>query len=348
MKERLPQNFTIPTVDISEETDRHVIVDQGTETEYKGHPTTLLLPDDTTMFCVYPLGHGGPSAVLRRSDDGGVAWSDPLPTPTNWGDANNCPALFRFVGPDEVERLFVFEGNGMMRQALSLDGGQTWTPFEPNGLETVMPFTTIIPISGDRLLGAWSRRKTLTSISEDGGLTWGPERVICEENADFPGSHPCEPALVRSPDGGQIACLMRENSRLYNSLVIFSGDEGETWTDAVELPAALTGDRHQPRYSTDGRLVIPFRDMAAESATKGHFVAWVGTYDDIVSGREGQCRIKLLHSYAGTDCGYPGLELLPDGTFAATTYVKYTSGPEKHSVVSVRFNLDEIDARLEP
>jgi hypothetical protein len=51
--------------------------------------------------------------------------------------------------------------------------------------------------------------------------------------------------------------------------------------------------------------------------------------------------VKLLHSHAGTDHTYAGLELLPDGTFAGTTYIKYRPGPELHSVVSVRFRLDE-------
>ena len=55
-------------------------------------------------------------------------------------------------------------------------------------------------------------------------------------------------------------------------------------------------------------------------------------------------KVKLLHSFAGPDCGYPGLELLPDGTIVATTYVKYNPGEEKHSVVSVRFKIDELDA----
>ena len=55
-----------------------------------------------------------------------------------------------------------------------------------------------------------------------------------------------------------------------------------------------------------------------------------------------------MHSYAGSveDCGYPGLELLPDGTLVATTYVKYKPGPEKHSVASVRFKLSELDEKL--
>jgi len=61
----------------------------------------------------------------------------------------------------------------------------------------------------------------------------------------------------------------------------------------------------------------------------------------------GQYRIKLLHSYAGSDCGYPGMEILPDQTIAATTYIKYRAGKEKHSVITTRFKLEETDQRLQ-
>jgi hypothetical protein len=92
-----------------------------------------------------------------------------------------------------------------------------------------------------------------------------------------------------------------------------------------------------------GCLVIVFRDMARASPAHGHFVAWVGRYKDILNGRGGEYKIKLLHSHAGSDCGYPGFERLPDGTLVATTYVKYRPGPEQNSVVSVRFNIAEAD-----
>ena len=62
----------------------------------------------------------------------------------------------------------------------------------------------------------------------------------------------------------------------------------------------------------------------------------------------GQYRIKLLHNFSGVDCGYPGLEVLPDGTIIATTYLQYHPGPEKHSVVSVRFKFEEIDRMFSP
>jgi sialidase-1 len=126
--------------------------------------------------------------------------------------------------------------------------------------------------------------------------------------------------------------------------MMFSKDEGSSWSDPIDTPWGLSGDRHMGLYTRDGRLVIAFRDMAPNSPTRGHFIAWVGTYSDIQNSKPGEYRVKLLHSYAGSDCGYPGMEILPDGSIVATTYIKYRDDSCKHSVVSTRFNIRETDA----
>jgi hypothetical protein len=72
-------------------------------------------------------------------------------------------------------------------------------------------------------------------------------------------------------------------------------------------------------------------------------VAWVGTYEDILNGREGQYRVRLLDNHHEGDCCYPGLELLRDGTFVTTTYGHWKEGEEPY-IVSIRLRLDEIDA----
>jgi hypothetical protein len=72
-------------------------------------------------------------------------------------------------------------------------------------------------------------------------------------------------------------------------------------------------------------------------------VGWVGTYDDIAKGRDGQYRVRLMDNHDRFDCAYPGVELLPDGTFVATTYGHWTEG-EPPYIVAVRFRLPELDA----
>lgn len=350
-----------PFVDFSRDAARHVIIAQGTEKVYQGHPTTLLLPDGKTMFCVWTHGHGGTAGPLKRSDDGGRTWSGELPVPENWWQVRNCPALYRLTDPQGVTRLFVFAGqgpggtkqpdNGTMQSSHSLDDGKTWSPMKSVDLECVMPFCTIMPVEGGKkLIGLTNIRRPgetkdprsniiAQSESTDGGLTWSPWRILL----DLGDMKPCEPELVRSPDGKQLLCLMRENVRTEPARFMISDDEGRTWSAHRALPPGLHGDRHKHVYLPDGRLVVVFRDMGRTSPTKTHFVAWVGRYEDILSGKDGEYKIKLLHSHKGSDCGYPGLELLPDGTLVATTYIKYRPGAEQNSVVSTRFTIAETD-----
>jgi hypothetical protein len=350
----------LPIVDLSNDTERHVVIAQGTETIYQGHPTTLLLPDGKTMFCVWTQGHGGPCGPMKRSDDGGRTWSDLLPVPENWKATRNCPALYRLTDPQSVTRLFVFAGQGpsgtqqdnaTMQQSVSTDEGKTWSPMKSIGLECVMPFCTIVPVEGGKkLIGLTNIRRpgetkdkrsniVVQSESTDGGFTWSDWRVL----VDLGDLKPCEPEVVRSPDGRQLLCFIRENIRTEPAHFITSDDEGKTWSPVKALPPGLHGDRHKAAYAKDGRLVVCFRDMGSKSPTRSHFVAWVGRYEDVISGKDGDYKIKLLHSHQGSDCGYPGLEVLPDGTFVATTYVKYRPGPEQNSVVSTRFTLAETD-----
>jgi hypothetical protein len=91
------------------------------------------------------------------------------------------------------------------------------------------------------------------TISKDGGLTWSEPQEIFK-SAQI---HLCEPGFIRSPNGKQIAVLLRENKRARNSHVMFSSDEAKTWTQPRELPGALTGDRHVGKYAPDGGCLSP-------------------------------------------------------------------------------------------
>ena len=84
--------------------------------------------------------------------------------------------------------------------------------------------------------------------------------------------------------------------------------------------------------------------MAHDSPTRGDWVGWVGTYEDLAEGREGQYRIRLMDNKKEADTAYPGVEVLPDGTFVVTTYGHWTEG-EPPYIMSVRFTLDELDAK---
>jgi len=350
----MPKAYTIPTIDLAAEKQRQVVVDREPG-QYLGHPTTVLLEDNRTMIAVYPKGHGRGAIVMKRSTDAGLTWSDRLPVPENWATSLEVPTIYRTIDPKGAKRLILFSGLYPIRMAVSEDDGEHWTPLQPIGdFGGIVAMASCVRLRDGRTMALFhddgrflkksgtqtNRFIVYKTLSADGGLTWGPPEPI----AEHPAAHLCEPGVVRSPDGAQLCALLRENSRQFNSFVIFSDDEGATWTKPRELPAALTGDRHQGRYAPDGRLFLSFRDTTRESPTKGDWVGWVGTYDDIVAGREGQYRVRLMDNHKDGDCAYPAVERLPDGTFVVTTYGHWTPG-EAPWIASVRFTMEELDAK---
>jgi hypothetical protein len=353
-----PRGYSIPLIDLAGETNRQLVVDREAG-QYLGHPTTVLLEDGRTLLCVYPKGHGKGAIVLKRSTDGGLTWSARLPVPATWATSKETPTIHRVVDANGKKRLIVWSGLFPARLAVSEDDGATWSELKPAGNWggiVVMGFVEPLKTGPGHYLamfhddGRFFAEKSAVkkpavmtlyqTFSRDGGLAWSQPEAV------FAGSavHLCEPGLIRSPDDRQMAVLLRENKRVKNSHVIFSNDEGNTWTDPRELPGALTGDRHTGKYAPDGRLFISFRDTTLESPTKGDWVGWVGRYEDIAQGREGQYRVRLMDNQNAWDCAYPGVEVLPDGTFVTTTYGHWTMG-EPPYVVSVRLKLGELDSR---
>lgn len=346
-------------LDLDGDASRQVTVRQEAR-KYLGHPTTVLLPDGRTMLCVHPEGHGRGPIVLQRSEDGGRTWSEPLPVPESWATSKETPTIHRLVDPaDGSARLVLFSGLFPIRSSISNDDGRTWSELGPIGPEGqpfggIVAMSAVVPLRDGRYLalfhddgrffGPEGRREdpvrfTLYgTYSGDGGRTWSAAHELRSDTE----LHLCEPGVVRSPDGAQLAMLLRENSRRANSQVMFSDDDGATWSEPLALPRSLTGDRHVGRYGADGRLLVSFRDMARGSATRGDWVAWVGTWQDLVQRRDGQYRVRLSRNWRGVDCAYSGVEVLPDDTFVLTTYGHWQPGARPF-VRSVRLQLAELD-----
>lgn len=347
----------IRSIDLDSRHEMQVVVDRE-KGQYLGHPTTCLLEDGKTILCVYPKGHGRGAIVYKRSRDGGRTWSERLPTPESWATSKETPTIHRVVDAAGKKRVILWSGLHPARLAVSEDDGETWSELAPAGTWggiVVMGCVTALRTGGGHYLamfhddgrffaegGKASGTFTLyRTLSTDGGLTWSsPETVL--ERRDV---YLCEPGLVRSPDGKRLAVLLRENRRVKNSHIMFSDDEGKTWTEPREMLDPLNGDRHTGAYAPDGRLFISFRDRSPagkRSPTEGDWVGWVGTFDDLVAGRPGQYRVRLKDNHKDADCAYPGVEVLPDGTFVATTYGHWEAG-EAPYILCVRFRLEDID-----
>ncbi len=352
-------------VDWADAAHRQVVVDREPG-QYLGHPTTVLLSDERSILTVYPKGHGAGPIVMKRSGDGGLTWSERLPTPASWATSMETPTVFPVDLADGRRRLVMFSGLYPVRMARSEDEGETWTELEPighfGGVVAMSSVERLRSLDGELMAlfhddGRFFRRptsryeripgfepefKVYKTISLDDGLTWSEPEVI----AEHPEAHLCEPGLIRSPDDREIAVLLRENSRQFNSFVVFSPDEGRTWSRPIELPSSLTGDRHVGRYTPDGRLFVTFRDQAPSSPWRGDWVGWLGRYEDLRRGKRdpwaGEARVRLMDNTYAADTAYPGLEVLPDGTFVTTTYGHFTPGEEPW-IASVRFTTAELD-----
>lgn len=363
----------LPIADISHDAARQTVIAAGTPELYQGHPTTLLAADGKTMFCAWTVNHGGGCGPFAKSVDGGRSWTrlDDL-MPADYRFHRNCPTLQTVPRPDgSGVNYCVFSANckpgtgGGLGILMSRDEGRSWWVTPPaTHLSAGMPPTGLMPLKDGScaLFGQVRKGGVKTdrpvddqsvwmSVSKDGGFTWGPARVVATaENKNL-----CEPFAIRSPDGSEIALLIRENRHTARSMMVFSRDEGKTWTEPVDTCWGLTGDRHEGLVLPDGRLVIAFRDQALRSSTWGQYMAWVGTWDDLRNARPGQYRIHLLEhqggrrptgGYRSGDTGYSGVERLPDGTLVCTTYTKHWADARRHSVVSTRFRIEETDAMV--
>lgn len=369
----------IVKLDLAAEGARRVVVDRE-EGQYLGHVSTVLLEgvgDGKTILAVYPKGHGGGAIVLKRSTDGGRTWGERLPPPESWKTSKECPSIHRVVDAAGKARLVLWTGLFPARYSVSEDDGATWTELKDaaDGRPEAERWGGIVVMSGfeagktpgramawfhddGRFFRAGGKvTKTFTVYqveTEDGGLTWGaPRAVLASEDVSI-----CEPGTLRSPDGSAIVMLLREESRRRRSQVSWTKDEGGHWSAPVDLPLTLTGDKHTARYAPDGRVVVSFREHTVKgsitgdqeatsvpgaSEWEGDWVLWVGTYDDLVHGRDGQYKVRLMDNTKAWDCAYPGVEVLKDGTIVATTYGHWEKGRPAF-IASVRLTLAELDA----
>lgn len=355
------QGFDLAIVDLDQEKQMQTIVDQE-EGQYLGHPSTVLLDDGKTIFCAYPKGHGRGPIVLKKSTDGGQTWSKRLATPKNWATSKEVPTLYQTTDASGKKRLIIFSGSqdwvkGSIRMAVSEDMGETWSPLKSIGdFKGIVAMSDCIAlktpghyIATSHIRGPKNSMILFLLRSKDGGLTWSkPEEIFAGSNI-----HLCEAGLVYSPDKAEIAMLLRENSRNYNSQIMFSKDEGKTWTAPRPLPGSLCGDRHQAIYLDDQRLLIQFRDVTPKkrpgnkiSPTEGDWAGWVGTWDDLRNGYEGEYRIRFKDNTHGWDSTYPAIEKLADGTISNITY-GYWQGGKSPYILSVRFKIAELDAMAE-
>ena len=416
-------DYTIPTLDLStlpeelkgtefEYLYELSVVDNSRD--YMAHPDSVLLKNGN-ILTMYPAGHGKGAVQNKLSTDGGVSWSEQLDnTPASWEKSLETPTVYRLEFSDGTpDKLIMISANpkwpdmetpGGFHCSISTDEGATWSEFErfyDNDSDyPVIPIVAMASLTRlkengvfvDKWMGifhdgSFINYKTILTFQENGDYTWSkPEPYLSEYREYETYAGICEVECIRSNGGtGDELCLIaRCNKKRNTSLLIFSTDEGETWSKPIEAPVSLNGERHKAEYTNDGRLFITFRsiernkkrvrEMRKLGGEKNWYsegwVAWVGTYDDLKNNREGQYRIKIAHTYlpqqtepsivANADTGYCGNVVLNDGTIVTCSYgifspeekeagvYKTDKGRQKRKtfIVSKRINLKDTDELL--
>ena len=325
------------------------------------------------------------------------SWENSLETPTvyrlQFTDGSE-KLIMTSANPD-------WEGDGSttggFNCSVSSDDGQTFSEFElfypkdeENGVVPIVAMASLTRLKEngqfvDKWMGFFhgydfSNYKSILTFDEAGNAHWSaPEKYFGAHREIEKASAMCEVEVIRSDEGqGDELCLLtRSNSKRMNSLVSFSQDEGKTWSAPRELPNALNGERFKAEYTPDGRLAITFRSVNRDSFgsmraniqyQRNRFYSegpmlWVGTYEDLKNGTDGQYRIKLAHTYydgqkkptriANPDTGYCGNVVLPDGTVVISNYGKFSPDETyvnekgetvlKTYITSKRIRLDDID-----
>ena len=343
-------------------------IDKPTDTsnQYLGQPD-MVRTSTGRLITAYPQGHGKGPLIMQISDDNGETWTKKTDIPESWAGSQETPTMYVLNLADGTERIMLItacpgwgtdsDGNQYgWNTSYSDDNGETWTEYahwhstigESDANDCIVAMASLIQLKDengnyiDEWMGvfhnySYQNYKTILSFDENGNEQWSEPELYLDEYRSIESTYQiCEVGLFRSPDGSRIVGLARSQSHNNPSTLIYSDDEGKTWSEPMDLPGTLSGERHKAVYDPiSGRLVITFREIffdldgdnefgGSSDWTCGDWGVWVGTYEDLMNQEEGDYRIRIAEDWANNaksgDTGYAGLLVLEDGTFIMDSY----------------------------
>jgi len=320
-----------------------------------GPVATAMFPDGQTVVAMYPGPDG--QTFFRQSDNLGRRWGPRRTGPRV--EPGAVPALHLVD-----QRLVMMHGvprqpggirtSWLTKPSAAAQGtwskGGTWAgPTGPASFDVGSSLLPAGPASQYRMFFHDGRGRALASTLsfENGRENWSlPERFL-----PVSGKTLGAPVSIPSPDGKRLALIQPSLDRKGPSYVSFSGNGGQTFTAPIELPSTLHGDNHialtEPQSK---RLLIVFRDRSSLPFTRdrGDWVAWVGSFDDLLRGRKGKYRVRLMNDWDEFGIGRSGVVVNSDkrskdrGTFVVTGSGRWALG-EAPYIISFRFKLSDLD-----
>lgn len=354
----------------------------NTPRQYLGQPD-MICTRTGRLITAYPIGHGHGPLVMRISDDNGATWTEKTDLPKSWEKSQETPTLYTLDMPDGHERLMLITAcpnwdlkKGGWDTAYSDDNGETWTelknwhPNLPNGNKnfSIVGMASLVQLK-DRTTGEYIPKwmgvyhdygyvnyKTYLTFDQDGNEQWSAPVPYLSQYRDIESKNQlCEIGMFRSPDGNRIVGLARNQSHNGPAMMIYSDDEGKTWSCPTALPGSLAGERHKAVYDpVSGRMMIFFRQIKYDLNNNGKYdggddwhcgswMMWVGTYEQLMNREDGDYCVTVSQDYSqnhyGGDTGYTGVCVLADGTVVADSYGHFDEAFSKKHGSDVRTDL---------
>lgn len=333
----------------------------GGNRQYLGQPD-MVRTSTGRLITAYPAGHGKGPIIMKISDDDGETWVEKTNIPTSWVGSQETPTLYVLNLEDGTERIIMItacpgwgvDSNGNRygwNTSYSDDNGETWNEYkhwyskraDKANNDVIVAMSSLIQLKDEngeyiqKWMGTYHtydyvNYKTYLTFDENGNEVWSePETYLSEYRNIESRYQMCEIGMFRSPDGKRIVGLARSQSHNNPATLIYSDDEGKTWSKPMDLPGSLAGERHKAKYDPiSGRLVITFREIKYDLNNNGVFdgnsdwMAWVGTYEDLMEQNDGEYCFTIAEDWAQSpksgDTGYTGLVVLEDGTFIMDSY----------------------------
>lgn len=358
---------SLPVVDLSTEITKIKILDKN-KNQYLGHVNSVLT-NSGKIIVVYPKGHGEGEIILKKSLDEGKSWFNGK-TPNSWKSSRETPTVYEFYNYlTDSFNLILFSGLYPIRSSISLDDGESWSELKRIGdYGGIVAMSDLIQLNDGRLLaffhddGRYIKGKYKNfndqqgmdeseiimslyyTISEDYGKSWShPYNYFSSKEI-----HLCEAGGILSQEKNEILLLMRENKRSKNSHFQILNLDDFKFSEPLELPLEITGDRHILRYLNDGRVIIVYREMSSlESQYWGDWFAYIGYYNDLLSSNKkimGNYRIRLADNL-GVDGGYSGVEILDNNNIFLSTYGKWNK-EDPNYIIYRKININDVEKKL--
>ncbi|KAB5608173.1 glycoside hydrolase domain-containing protein [Bifidobacterium jacchi] len=339
---------------------------EDTSSQYFGQPD-MVRTSTGRLITAFPEGHGKGPLIMKISDDEGATWTRKTDIPASWAKSQETPTMYVLKLANGTERIMLItscpgwtdghgDGTTGWNTSYSDDNGETWTEYKhwytnhANGTpnKAIVGMASLVQLKDkdgnyiDKWLGVYHdydyvNWKTYLTFDKDGNEQWSePVKYLEQYRSIELGYQMCEIGMFRSPDGKRIIGLARSQSHNNPATLIYSDDEGETWSKPMDLPGSLAGERHKAVYDPiSGRLIITFREINYDlngnnqfdgnsDWNAGDWVMWVGTYDQLINQEDGEYRVLLAEDWANNaksgDTGYAGIVTLADGTIIMDSY----------------------------